>query len=136
MSAPARASSFMWTPSGSAAFTASEKRILRDGVQRSPRAGWHYLHVAVDDHSRPARCEMLPGQGAESSCAFLARAVSWFADEHGIRVERVLTDNGHAYLSHRWRRACEALGVEPRRTRPDTPRTNGKAEAFIGTAFA
>jgi transposase InsO family protein len=111
------------------------KRVLRDGVQRSPRAGWHHLHVAVDDHTRIAYCEVLAGQGAEASCAFLERAVAWFASEHGIGIERVLTDNGHAYRSHAWRDLCTELGIERRRTRPYTPRTNGKAEAFIGTAL-
>lgn len=111
------------------------KRVLRDGVQRSPRAGWHNLHVAVDDHTRIAYCEVLEGQGAEASCAFLGRAVAWFASEHGIAIERVLTDNGHAYRSHAWRDLCSELGIERRRTRPYTPRTNGKAEAFIGTAL-
>lgn len=111
------------------------KRVLRDGIQRSPRAGWHHLHVAIDDHSRIAYCEVLAGQGAEASCAFLERAVAWFADAHGIRIERVLTDNGHAYRSHAWRDLCARIGIERRRTRPYTPRTNGKAEAFIGTAL-
>jgi transposase InsO family protein len=111
------------------------KRILADGVQRSPRAGWHDLHVAVDDRSRIAYCEVLTGQGKDASCAFLGRAVAWFADNHGIRIERVLTDNGHAYRSHAWRDLCAALGIERRRTRPYTPRTNGKAEAFIGTCL-
>jgi transposase InsO family protein len=111
------------------------KAILADGIQRSPRAGWQHLHVAVDDHTRIAYCEVLAGQGAEHSCAFLARAVAWFSSAHGIEVERVLTDNGHAYRSHGWARLCAALGVERRRTRPYTPRTNGKAEAFIGTAL-
>lgn len=111
------------------------KAILRDGVRRSPRAGWQHLHVAVDDHTRIAYCEVLEGQGAEHSCAFLARAVRWFAAAHDIRIERVLTDNGHAYRSHAWRDRCAELGIERRRTRPYTPRTNGKAEAFIGTAL-
>jgi transposase InsO family protein len=111
------------------------KRVLRDGIQRSPNAGWHHLHVAIDDHTRIAYCEVLTGQGAEASCAFLERAVAWFAHEHRIAIERVLTDNGHAYRSHAWRDACERLGIERRRTRPYTPRTNGKAEAFIGTAL-
>ncbi len=111
------------------------KRVLRDGVQRSPRAGWHHLHVAVDDHTRIAYCEILAGQGAEASCAFLERAVAWFASAHGIRIERVLSDNGHAYRSHAWRERCAALGIERRYTRPYTPRTNGKAEAFIGTCL-
>jgi transposase InsO family protein len=111
------------------------KRILDDGIQRSPRAGWHHLHVAIDDHSRIAYCEVLTGQGAEASCAFLGRAVSWFAAAHGIRIERVLSDNGHAYRSRAWAERCTELGIERRYTRPYTPRTNGKAEAFIGTAL-
>ena len=78
---------------------------------------------------------MLSGQGAEHSCAFLERAVGWFKAAHGIGIERVLTDNGHAYRSHAWARTCAALGIERRRTRPYTPRTNGKAESFIGTAL-
>jgi transposase InsO family protein len=89
--------------------------------------------VAIDDHTRIAYCEVLPGQGAESSCAFLQRAVAWFTAEHGIGIERVLSDNGHAYRSNAWRATCERLGIERRRTRPYTPRTNGKAEALIGT---
>jgi transposase InsO family protein len=116
-------------------FHAVGKAILRDGVHRSPRAGWQHLHVAVDDHTRLAYCEVLPGQGAEDACAFLARAVAWFAREHAIRVERVLSDNGHAYRSRAWRRACAELGLARRYTRPYTPRTNGKAEAFIATAL-
>jgi transposase InsO family protein len=109
------------------------KRILADGIQRSPRAGWQHLHVAIDDHSRIAYCEVLAGQGAEASVAFLGRAVAWFADAHDIRIERVLSDNGHAYRSRAWRDRCAELGIERRRTRPYTPRTNGKAEALIGT---
>jgi transposase InsO family protein len=116
-------------------FWAVGKAILCDGVRRSPRAGWHHLHVAVDDHTRLAYCEVVEGQGADHSCAFLGRAVAWFAAEHAIRIERVLTDNGHAYRSHAWRDLCERLGIERRRTQPYTPRTNGKAESFIGTAL-
>jgi transposase InsO family protein len=109
------------------------KAILGDGIQRSPRAGWHHLHVAIDDHTRIAYCEVLTGQGAEASCDFLGRAVAWFRSAHGIEIERVLTDNGHAYRSHAWADRCRTLGIERRRTRPYTPRTNGKAEALIGT---
>jgi transposase InsO family protein len=116
-------------------FHAVGKRIWRDGVRRSPHAGWQHLHVAVDDHTRLAYCEVLAGQGAEAACAFLARAVAWFAAAHDIRIERVLTDNGHAYRSLAWRALCAELGLARRYTRPYTPRTNGKAEAFIGTAL-
>lgn len=116
-------------------FFAVGKRILADGIQRSPRAGWQHLHVAIDDHSRIAYCEVLGGQGAEDSCAFLGRAVAWFAAAHGVQIERVLSDNGHAYRSRAWASTCAGLGIAHRRTRPYTPRTNGKAEAFIGTAL-
>lgn len=110
------------------------KRILSDGRVRSPGAGWHHLHVAVDDHSRLAYCEVLDGQDAASCCAFLARAAAWYA-EQGIGIERVLTDNARAYHSHAWRDLCAELGIARRYTRPYTPRTNGKAEALIKTAL-
>lgn len=108
------------------------KRILKDGVHRNPRAGWQHLHVAIDDHSRLAYTEVLAGQDRVSCAAFLRRAVAWYAD-HGIRVERVLSDNAKAYHSHRWRDTCLELGIARRYTRPYTPRTNGKAEALIKT---
>jgi transposase InsO family protein len=108
------------------------KRILRDGRARSPHAGWQYLHVAVDDHSRLAYAEVLPSERREDAVAFLHRSVTWYR-EQGIVVEAVLTDNGAAYLSHDWRHACASLGLRRLRTRPYTPRTNGKAERFIQT---
>ena len=116
-------------------FHAVGKRILGGDKNFSRGVGWHHLHVAVDDHTRVAYCEVLAGQGAEASCTFLSRAVAWFAAEHGVAIQRVLTDNGHAYRSHAWRDLCAELGIERRRTRPYTPRTNGKAEAFIGTCL-
>ena len=108
------------------------KRILNDGVHRNRRAGWQHLHVAIDDHTRLAYTEVLAGQDRDSCAAFLRRAVAWYA-EQGIRVERVLSDNAKAYHSHRWRDTCLKLGIQRRYTRPYTPRTNGKAEAFIKT---
>jgi transposase InsO family protein len=106
------------------------KRILRDGVQRSPRAGWQHVHVAVDDHSRLAYAEVLPSDRQRDALAFLERALRWFG-EQGVAVEAVMTDNGPAYVSHAWRRRCAELGLHHLRTRPYTPRTNGKAERFI-----
>lgn len=106
------------------------KRILRDGVQRSPRAGWQHVHVAVDDHSRLAYAEVLPTDRAQDALAFLERALHWYR-EQGVVVEAVMTDNGPAYLSHAWRRRCAELGLRHLRTRPYTPRTSGKAERFI-----
>ena len=113
-------------------FWAVGKRILRDGVSRSPHAGWQYLHVAVDDHSHLAYAEILPTERQEHTVAFLRRAVAWYR-EQGVLVEAVLTDNGVSYRSHRWRDTCAELGLRHLRTRPYTPRTNGKAERFIQT---
>jgi transposase InsO family protein len=108
------------------------KAILRDGVHRSANAGWQHLHVAIDDHSRLAYAELLPRADRDACVRFLARAAAWYG-EHGIIIERVLTDNAKPYHSHRWRDTCAELGIERRYTRPYTPRTNGKAEALIKT---
>ena len=108
------------------------KRIRQDGVQRSPRAGWHHVHVAVDDHTRIAYSEVLPSEGASDAVAFLERAYRWYAQQD-ITVESVMTDNGSAYRSALWREACVAHALRHLRTRPYTPRTNGKAERFIQT---
>ncbi len=108
------------------------KRIRQDGVNRSRRAGWQHLHVAIDDHSRVAYCELLGSERKQDCCAFLERAVAWYAD-HGIHVERVLSDNAKAYHSHTWCETCERLEIGRRYTRPYSPWTNGKAEALIKT---
>jgi transposase InsO family protein len=113
-------------------FWAVGKRILADGVQRSRHAGWQHLHVAIDDHSRLAYAELLPGQDAETCIGFLKRACAWYRD-HGIEIERVLTDNAKAYHSRAWLEANARLGIERRYTRIYRPRTNGKAERFIQT---
>lgn len=108
------------------------KRILKDDVKRNRHAGWQHLHIAVDDHTRLAYAEVLAGQDNHACAGFLRRAVAWYAD-HGIPVERVLSDNAKAYHSHLWRDTCTELAVKRRYTRPYTPRTNGKAEALIRT---
>jgi len=108
------------------------KRIRKDGVNRSRRAGWQYLHVAIDDHSRLAYCEILRSERKEECVDFLGRALAWYA-EHGIAIERVLTDNAKPYHSHLWCDTCGELGIERRYTRPYSPWTNGKAEALIKT---
>jgi len=108
------------------------KRIRRDGVNRSRRAGWQHLHVCIDDHSRVAYAEVLRSERKGDCAAFLRRAVSWYASQ-GIVVERVLSDNAKAYYSHLWRDTCAELGIERRYTRPYSPWTNGKAEALIKT---
>jgi transposase InsO family protein len=103
----------------------------RDGVKG---IGAEFLHVAIDDHSRLAFTAMYPDQTERSSTHFLAAAVAWF-DRLGIAIRRVLTDNGPCYKANRFHRACAQLNLKHRRTRPYTPRTNGKAERFIQTAI-
>jgi transposase InsO family protein len=110
--------------------------IRGDGRRRGrPRfAGWQALHVAIDDHSRLAFSRMLPNQKTETAIAFLHHALAFYA-QRGIRIRRLLTDNGSCYRSHLFRAACAQLGIRHRFTRPYTPRTNGKAERFIQTAL-
>jgi transposase InsO family protein len=96
------------------------------------RAGWEFVHIAVDDYSRLAYAEVLPDEKAATATGFLRRALSFFA-RYGIQVERVLTDNGSAYISTLHAIACRTLGIRHLRTRPRRPQTNGKAERFIRT---
>lgn len=94
--------------------------------------GWHHLHVAIDMASRIAFTELRPTLGSADAVAFLDRATTFFAQQ-GIRVERVLTDNGSAYMSHRFAAACRDAGLRHTRTQVRHPWTNGRAERFIGT---
>lgn len=103
-------------------------------VNRHHGIGWEALHVAIDDASRLAYTELLPDEKKESAIAFLNRALAWFA-RHGVNVERVMTDNGSAYRSHDFRNHLAKAGIRHIRTRPYTPRTNGKAERFIQTSL-
>jgi transposase InsO family protein len=102
-----------------------------DGVRRY-QVGYECVHVCVDDYSRLAYAEVLPDERQETAVGFLERAVAFYR-QHGIRVERVLTDNGSAYLSAAHARTCRRLGIRHLRTRPYRPQTNGKAERFIRT---
>src|SRR5688572_5341501 len=102
-----------------------------DGKHHRP-TGFEYVHVMVDDYSRLAFAEVLDALNADAAIGFLRRALAWFA-ERGVRVERVMTDNGSAYVSHAHRHALRELGIRHLTTRPYRPRTNGKAERFIQT---
>ena len=95
-------------------------------------AGWEFVHVCVDDHTRLAYAEILPDERKESAIGFLERAARWLK-RRGVRVEGVMTDNGSAYCSYAFADACAALGARHIRTRPYRPQTNGKAERFIQT---
>jgi transposase InsO family protein len=100
---------------------------------RTRGLGWEFLHVALDDHSRVTYAELLPDERGETAAAFLTRAAAWFR-AHGVRrIDGVMTDNGPAYLSHAFQHALAALSARHLRTRPYTPRTNGKVERVIQT---
>jgi transposase InsO family protein len=94
--------------------------------------GWEFVHVCVDDYTRLAYVEVLDDEKGVTAVAFLHRAVAWFA-ERGVTVERVMTDNGSGYVSKDFRAAVAEIRARHIRTRPYTPRTNGKAERFIQT---
>ena len=107
-------------------------RVNGDRRTRSRGVGWEYVHVCVDDATRIAYVEVLGGEKATTAAGFLGRAVAHYR-AHGIRVERVLTDNGACYRGVVHALACRTLGLKHLRTRPYRPRTNGKAERFIRT---
>jgi transposase InsO family protein len=106
-------------------------RTDSEGVRRL-QTGWERVHVCVDDATRLAYVEVLPDEKATTAIGFLRRAIAFYRS-HGIEVERVMTDNGSAYISVAHAAACRALGVRHIRTRPRRPQTNGKAERFIRT---
>ena len=103
----------------------------REGRRRNT-VGWEYVHIAVDDFSRLAYAEVLADEKATTAVGFLRRAAA-FDRRHGVRVERVLSDNGSCYRSTIHALACRSLGIRHHRTRPYRPQTNGKAERFIRT---
>jgi transposase InsO family protein len=107
-------------------------RVNGDRRTRSRGIGWEYVHVCVDDATRLAYVEVLEDEKAVTAVGFLRRAVLHF-DDHGVRVERVMTDNGSGYRAIVHALACRTLGIRHIRTRPYRPRTNGKAERFIRT---
>jgi transposase InsO family protein len=102
---------------------------------RRRTVGWEYVHIAVDDYSRLAYAEVLADEKGTTAVAFLRRAVAYYR-RYGIRVERLLTDNGSAYRATVHALACRALGLRHLRSRPYRPQTNGKAERFIRTLLA
>lgn len=116
-------------------------RIVRTGhrITGNPRdhiagAGWEYLFVAIDDHARIAFTQMKRDECRPSAIAFLRATVAYFATL-GVTVRRILTDNGSAFRSKRFARACHRLGLKHSFTRPYRPQTNGKAERFIQSAL-
>lgn len=99
---------------------------------RNKGAGWDFVHVAIDDATRLAYVEVLADERKTTAVGFVLRALRWFRTR-GVKVERIMTDNGSAYVSKLWAKALRRLRIRHIRTRPYTPKTNGKAERFIQT---
>ena len=97
-----------------------------------PLIGTAFIHTVLDDHSRLAYSEIRENETRETAVSVLRNAAVWFADR-GVRIERVLSDNGSCYRSRLWAAACAELGITPKRTRPYRPQTNGKIERFPRT---
>ena len=106
----------------------------RTGQSNSRGVGWEFVHVSIDDHSRVAFSQIHPDETKASAVPFLKAAVAYYASL-GVTVSRVMTDNGSCYKSHAFRDACRDLGLKHIRTKPYTPKTNGKAERFIQTSL-
>ena len=106
----------------------------RTGQSNNRGVGWEYVHVAIDDHSRVAFAKVMSSEKKRSAIAFLKDTIAYYEDL-GVKVERVMTDNGSCYKSFAFRRACKRLGLKHIRTKPYTPKTNGKAERFIQTSL-
>ncbi|HVT29834.1 MAG TPA: IS481 family transposase, partial [Lacipirellulaceae bacterium] len=106
----------------------------RTGQGNSRGVGWEFVHIAIDDASRIAFCRIMPDEKKESAVAFLQAALAYY-QSLGVTVARVMTDNGSCYKAFDFRDACRERGLKHVRTRPYTPKTNGKAERFIQTAL-
>jgi transposase InsO family protein len=106
----------------------------RTGQSNSRGVGWEFVHVCIDDASRIAFSQIKPDERKRSAVAFLKAAVAYYASL-GVIVERVMTDNGSCYRSFAFRNACRRLALKHIRTRPYTPKTNGKAERFVQTCL-
>ncbi len=107
-------------------------RVTADRTKKTRKAGHQALHVCIDDHSRVGFSQLLVDETAHSACAFLLAALRYYR-QLGVQVQAVMPDNGAAYRSRRWDKLLHRLGLRHLRTRPYTPRTNGKAERFIQT---
>jgi transposase InsO family protein len=106
----------------------------RIGQSNTRGVGWEYVHLAIDDHSRLAYSEILPDEKRASCLRFLFNALRFFRSL-GVKVERVMTDNGVAFRSRRYAKALRLLKIKHLRTKPYTPKTNGKAERFVQTSL-
>lgn len=115
-------------------FNKTGHRVTGDRQKKTRGIGWEFVHVCIDDASRVAFSLILPDEKKESAVAFLQAALAYY-ESLGIAVQRVMTDNGSCYRSKAFRKACADRRIKHVRTKPYTPKTNGKAERFIQTAL-
>ena len=117
-------------------FTRTGHRITGDrhGQSNARGVGWEFVHVCIDDYSRLGFSQIMASERKEDAAAFLEAAVAWYG-KLGIKVERVMTDNGSCYRSKAFNKTCQALGLRHIYTRPYSPKTNGKAERFIQSSL-
>lgn len=109
-------------------------RITGERRHRNRGIGWDAVHLAIDDYSRVSFARILGKEDGVCCAEFLREAVDYYA-KLGVRIDRVMTDNGSGYVSQPFKAACAALGIRHIRTRPYTPKTNGKAERFVQTSL-
>ena len=109
-------------------------RVTGDRRDSVDGAGWEFAHVAIDDHSRVGFVQMHSNERKDSAVSFLLAAVAHY-EALGVKVKRLITDNGSAYRSKLFAKTCQALGIKHTFTRPYRPQTNGKAERFIQTCL-
>ncbi|ETH03458.1 transposase, IS481 family [Bordetella pertussis 2356847] len=110
-------------------------RITGDRAQNRNRGiGWDAVHLAIDDFSRVSFARILDDEGGDQCAEFLRQATAYYASL-GVRIDRVMTDNGSGYVSRTFRAVCVELGIRHIRTRPYTPKTNGKAERLVQTCL-
>ena len=109
-------------------------RITGERQHRNRGIGWDAVHLAIDDHSRVSFARILDDEKGVCCTQFLHEAVGYYASL-GVKIERVMTDNGSGYVSKAFKAACQQLGIRHIRTRPYTPKTNGKAERFVQTSL-
>ena len=103
-----------------------------EGHFKKHRAGYRFIHTALDDRTRLIYSEILDNEQAVTAAGFWRRAAAWF-DAHGVVCERVITDNGSCYRSGLWHSACHATNTTVKKTRPRRPQTNGKVERYHRT---
>jgi transposase InsO family protein len=123
---------FVGIDQGNANRRATRARTGKSTRRYEVAMGTCFVHTVIDDYTRIAYAECHDDERATTATAVLRRAVAWFA-EHGVTIERVLSDNGSAYISHLWAQTCAELAITPKRTRPRRPQTNGKIERLHRT---